>query len=427
MPKVSGIPDVRFNLKSSKYRDRKTLISAIFRYKIGSETQRLVYSTRLNIAPKYWDLKRQLPRTSFENYSLMKSQLSAIQSAIHKTYKDLGPAPLPEFKERLNVLTGRVVKEDTGSDLIDFAKGYMRSKRNERNAHKNSWKKLQTALGHIENYANEFYDGRLEFKHITWQFRSDFIQWLYKPPREHQINHASKVVQILRQFMAEAERQGLHQSTDYKQRGFNIKKVRTKKVVLTFEDLRKLIDLNLSHSDRLKRTRDLFVIGAYSGLRMSDFIRIRPERIIEVDGVEMINLFTQKTNTEVCIPLMPELRSVLEQYGYSSPRPLSNQRMNDYLKELCQMAGLDKLVVHSHSKGGVVQEEHVPLWSKVSSHTARRSFATNFYQLGIPVYILKQITGHSTEKQFFEYINVSPKNAALDMVSIYQKIIKSSS
>lgn len=173
-----------------------------------------------------------------------------------------------------------------------------------------------------------------------------------------------------------------------------------------------MFNLDLSNNPRLDRVRDLFLIGCYSGLRFSDFIRIRPDYIIREDGVEMIQIFTKKTDTEVVIPLVPELKTILEKYNYHSPKSLSNQKMNEYLKEIFRKAKFNQEILVKKSIGGQIQEIVHKKHELAQSHMARRSFATNFYHLGIPAAHLMLVTGHSTEKQFFDYINIDKiKNA----------------
>ena len=72
------------------------------------------------------------------------------------------------------------------------------------------------------------------------------------------------------------------------------------------------------------------------------------------------------------------------------------------------------------TKGGKRKDQTFNKWEKLSSHAARRSFATNFFLQGIPAGILMQITGHSTEKQFMQYINVNPKENATRFADLVQ-------
>ena len=100
-------------------------------------------------------------------------------------------------------------------------------------------------------------------------------------------NYAAKVMAIGRQFMRAAEDEGLHKNTTYQSDKFKIK---TSKVVLSFEELEGLYSLDLSKDQRLKRVRDLFLIGAYTWLRFSDFTRISPEHIEIAGGETVLNI-----------------------------------------------------------------------------------------------------------------------------------------
>jgi len=95
------------------------------------------------------------------------------------------------------------------------------------------------------------------------------------------------------------------------------------------------------------------------------------------------------------------------------PNAISNQKFNEYLKEVCKLAGLTE-------KGRLSTEPNLELWECVSSHTARRSMATNYYLQGFPTVDLMKITGHTTEKVFLNYI----KSTKLDTAKRLSKHIK---
>jgi hypothetical protein len=90
------------------------------------------------------------------------------------------------------------------------------------------------------------------------------------------------------------------------------------------------------------------------------------------------------------------------------PRTISGQKFNEYIKQVAQMAGLSET-------GRKPSAPNLPLYECCSSHTARRSFATNYYLDGFPTIDLMKITGHSTEKAFLGYIRVTELQAAKRM------------
>jgi len=119
-------------------------------------------------------------------------------------------------------------------------------------------------------------------------------------------------------------------------------------------------------------------------------------------------MLTQKTRELVIIPANPIVLEIFKKYeknDHRLPRSISNQKFNEYVKNACETAGLVE-------KGRLSKEPEKPLFSCISSHMARRSFATNLYLEGFPTIDLMKITGHKTEKVFLKYIRVSKLDTA---------------
>ena len=126
----------------------------------------------------------------------------------------------------------------------------------------------------------------------------------------------------------------------------------------------------------------------------------------------------------VAIPVLPLVKQILESRG-GFPRKLSPQKFNAYVKEVCRCAGLTegvegrKLVMVEIKKDGPEKDRRkmrkvfgrYPMCDLVSSHTCRRSFASNFYGK-VPTALLIKITGHATESQLLEYLQLSPDEYA---------------
>jgi len=128
---------------------------------------------------------------------------------------------------------------------------------------------------------------------------------------------------------------------------------------------------------------------------------------------------TQKTGEKVVIPLHWTVKNILEKYSETAkglPRDLSNQRMNDYLKEIGREVKIDEQIHRANTKDGLKVSTNVPKWELITTHTARRSFATNLYKNGYPTIGIMQITGHRTEKSFMKYIKVSHEENAEKLI-----------
>lgn len=189
-------------------------------------------------------------------------------------------------------------------------------------------------------------------------------------------------------------------------------------IALDENELQALANLDLADNPYLDRVRDQFLLLAWTGCRYSDLGKLTRRYIVQEGGDDCFSLEQQKTGAKVVIPILPPIVPILEKYDYQPPKPISNQRFNDYIKEVARMAGLDDEVTTTHTqqnKGEFAPgrvETRRPKWQAVTAHTARRSFATNMYKREFPTLAIMAITGHKTEKSFLTYIKVSESENA---------------
>jgi integrase len=94
------------------------------------------------------------------------------------------------------------------------------------------------------------------------------------------------------------------------------------------------------------------------------------------------------------------------------PKALTNQKFNVYIKEVAKLAKIKDLTHKAITKGGTNVSKQFEKHELVTSHTARRSFATNLYKSGFPAISIMKITGHKTETAFLKYIKVTPEEHA---------------
>ena len=424
------IPQPRFNL-ANKTKDR-ALIILRFRYHYRGQLIRLAYSAGWHIHPAHWDAKTRRARyvRGHEEYREINQTLNRFAEIAESIFVEHnGDVSEADFRAELDYRTGSAERPaDFPPDtLFQFIESFIKREQTRANANRNTWKKFPTVFNHLKEFAAD--QGRQEwnFEDIDWRFKDDFTEWLFSPPREHSTNNASKVINILRQFMAEARRRGLHNNQIPEDPKFKVKRTKTKNQPrLTFEELDALAALDLADNLRLKKVRDLFLVGAYTGLRFSDWFKLRRESVKtrrSKDGREYqyIEVVTKKTDTPVVIPLHPKLKAILEEYAFELPT-ISAQKFNEYVKEVCALAIPESTFLRRYSEGGQKKSEWTPKYKKVGSHSARRSFASNYWEKGIPARVLMQVTGHATEKQFFEYIDVDQKRLADLFIEMSEKI-----
>ena len=159
----------------------------------------------------------------------------------------------------------------------------------------------------------------------------------------------------------------------------------------------------------------MFIIDCYTGLRFSDLVSLRKENINRARDV--VKITTRKTGEVVTIRLKGYVREILKKYGGTLPEPISNQKMNDYLKELGNLAEIEKDIIITQTKGCKRQSETFKKWELITTLTARRSFATNAYLLNVPSISIMKITGHRTERSFLKYIKISQEDNANKLIN----------
>ena len=186
----------------------------------------------------------------------------------------------------------------------------------------------------------------------------------------------------------------------------------------------------------LDNARDWLIIGVWTGLRVSDLLPLTKNDIVK-DFIDNVNF---KTDIPVAIPLHPDVKDILNKREGNFPRQISDQNFNGYIKEVAQKVGLTELI--SGSKMIEIKDDNgnpkldnngkkihrkkkgiFPKYELVTTHICRRSFATNLYGTIDKLTIMK-ITGHTTEKQFLDYIKITPKQHAEKLSKLWAEKYK---
>lgn len=213
--------------------------------------------------------------------------------------------------------------------------------------------------------------------------------------------------------MRQSMKDKMHTNTIFQDEEFVKPVEESENIYLTLDEIQRIYSLDLSARAGLDRVRDAFVIGCYTGLRFSDLNQLRAENFID-DG-KFVRVTMQKTDKPVFVPLNPQIRAILTKYNGVPPRILTNQKMNEYLKEVAQLAELNEKVTMSQTKGGLKVTKTLNKWELVTTHTARRSFATNAYLQGVATLDIMRLTGHRTETSFMKYIKVTNEEVGYRM------------
>ena len=252
---------------------------------------------------------------------------------------------------------------------------------------------------------------RLRLDSITTDFYNDFIKYLNETKHKrgsYKPNVIGKFIKNIKIFMRYACENNYSTNEDFKKRDFKVFREDVETIYLTENELNALYKLELSEGQGY--VRDCFLISCYTGLRYSDISRLESKHINYEENI--ITIVTQKTNTQVVIPMRLIVKEIFEKYGNKPPVVLSNQATNRELKKICQTAKINTPVSIMETSGGIREEKTYEKWELVTSHTARRSFATNAYKSNVPSLSIMQITGHRTESSFMRYIRISKEENA---------------
>lgn len=208
-----------------------------------------------------------------------------------------------------------------------------------------------------------------------------------------------------------SEKKGVKYSDAFRKKSFAKPSEETESVYLNVDELN-AIDSLVMLPKSLDKVRDMFLIASDTGLRYSDVIRLTTENITE-EG--LIKIQTQKTGKTIYAPMTPRVKRIFEKYDYRLPKPISNQKYNQFIKDIARMAGITAPVTRTHTTAGKLTTTTVPKYELVTSHTARRSFATNAYIADVPTLDIMKVTGHRTETAFLRYIKIDAEETAKKM------------
>jgi integrase len=187
-------------------------------------------------------------------------------------------------------------------------------------------------------------------------------------------------------------------------------------MTLTAEEVEALEGLELPAGSYLDNARALFLLSCYTGLRYSDLVSIRPEH---VRGTTL-RITTQKTRETVSVPLQARALLIVTRYLAGDVRLISNQKLNDYLKELGQLAGIDSPIEIIKYRGGNRSNQTVAKWEKLGCHTGRRTFVTLSLERGLRPELVMKITGHKTWKSFQRYVNITEQTVEREFAKAYE-------
>lgn len=362
---------IRFNL--NKVRDHN-YITLIYH---TTSSSRLKMSMGEKVDLKYWDKKKQRVKPTHPNATTINNLLGEIVVFIERVrneYKIKGVRL--SATDLRNLLQNRLYGKD---DLL--FKNYAVKWQSEMSIKKSTIKVVKNFVTKI----NEMYPD-LSFDQVTASWHKGFV----KRMENYSSSYTHLMLKKMKQITEAAYIDGIHTNLFYQSNKFLTTVNVSDKIFLNNDELNMLYDGLNEMSDVHRNATIIFLIGAYTGQRYGTYSNIDKKMVLYKGNKKMISIRQlEKTEARVTIPVSDKLMTLLDMEYHK----ISLQKINTYIKEACKIVGIKD-------------------WEKVTSHTARRSFATNAVLAGIDMHLIMKITGHKTESEFRKYVRIDDLMAA---------------
>jgi integrase len=270
-------------------------------------------------------------------------------------------------------------------------------------------KKLRVIKNHLFNF-----DCELTFEKFT---EEKFVEYLSYLQGELKFKNATvtKNISFVKWFLRWSCKKGYNTHTFFENFKPKLKSTQKKIIFLTPTEFKQFREYQIPEQKKyLERVRDVFLFQCFTGLRYSDVENLKKSDVKD----NFIEVTTMKTNDSLKIELNQYSRGILDKYkdykdskGRALPI-ITNQRMNEYLKELAELAGINELIRETYYIGNERFDEVTPKYALIGTHAGRRTFICNALSLGIPPQVVMKWTGHSDYKAMKPYIDIADETKA---------------
>lgn len=446
MANKKGKINLNYNLKDKS--EEQTLV-----YLIGYHKKRFKISTKQYVYVKTWDSENQRCITS-SNFAdrinrvsrKVNKFLDALDDGIHKFFESrhgfdgndpsyFGTAGyLKDCIQRVidDLIEGERKEEEKKSITpLQFFQSYVDNMHKRVDPRTRKYIADRT-IGHhktvLKRYQSFFAEKNVkdDFSVFDRQFQEVFINWAYTS-KNYSSNTIPASFSVLKVWLNDAARQGLIKDDTYK--SYISKSDEVDNIYLTEDEISRLYALDIPMlkskgiidvKSTIEETRDLFIIGCWTGLRQSDLNHLE-KALFDVEATEpTITVVTEKTSEKVKIPMHRYIKELYAKYEGKFPKMRDKSRFNEHLKELGRLAEINDEVIIKENRGGKVTSIKYKKYQLIKCHTARRSFATNLYLKGAPTISIMKLTGHTTEANFMKYIKVTREENAQLMQQFFK-------
>jgi integrase len=423
--KVQIMANIQFKLqRSSKEAKPITL-----RFKLGRQID-ISANTGFTIPDKDWTDKN-LPKKNSDINKLLHKSLLKLQSFLEDRYNEASTTSTLIDKywlqNQIDECFNRVQKHDTGllvnhiQHIIDSASTRKIKGSKKIGLSLSRVKSYTTFKGLIEAFQKES-KKQINFLDINKTFVDKFTNWLLKT-QKYSVNYSGKQLDNLKTVCLDAKKNEIPVNIYVEQiEGFTERNEDRYIVTLSFDELDKIKAAQIENK-ALQNARNWLLLGCEIGQRASDLLNLTSDNIRYKGNAIYLDLVQQKTGKSVTVGVGSA--HVIDIIENNFPHKISTQKLNDYIKKVCEAAEIDEVIEGKKHDAKTKRKvlEYYPKHELITTHSFRRSFATNYYK-SIPTAVLINITGHSKESLFLEYINKrEDKDANADLFMRFREVM----
>ena len=411
--------NIIFTLESRKKDGVLITENVPIRMRVNFASKRIEFTTGYRIDSAKWDADKQRVKNGCSNK--LKQSASEINASLLEYYteiqsifkrfevEDVMPTP-EQIKEVFNALHKPVSeepkpkKEALPCDFFQVFDDFVEDCGRQNNWTDSTFEKFAAVKNHLTN----FREG-LTFEFFDERGLNDYVGYL-RDVKEMRNTTIGKQLSFLKWFLRWAFKKGVHQNNAYDSYKPKLKNTQKKIIFLTWDELNRLREFEIpANKQALERVRDVFLFQCFTGLRYSDVFNLRRS---DIKG-DHIEVTTVKTSDSLILELNNHSKAILDKYkdvAFEDDKVLpviTNQKMNDYLKELAELAGIDEPVRQTYYRGNERIDEVTPKYALLGTHAGRRTFICNALALGIPPQVVMKWTGHSDYKAMKPYIDIA--------------------
>jgi site-specific recombinase XerD len=347
------------------------------------------YSLNIQVKPENWDEARErvkgLPAFINQQYN------QRIQETKHR-YEQLLFDGVPA--DQLDI-------QAPSHSLLKFTAQFIQEiKDNKHDIKPASGKNYQSMLTRLKQYCEHRLIDDLSFDDITMDFYYDYRSFLEETQGKR--NAFGNHIKVLKRVMRTAVERELHNNLTFDEPSFKAKKQKPGgKIYLTKDETKAIEDLDLSSMPHLDRERDRFLVAYYFMMRWEDSTKIH-RGMIRGD-FQFLSYTHGKTEIECTLPISPRAKAILQKRNFNFKKD-SIQKANEKIKTIGSLAGINNIITIA----GVT----APKFQFITSHTARRSAATQLMLQGVPLGDIMKLGGWKKLQTLQLYLRASGLDVA---------------